>query len=165
MTVYTIGYEGCEIDEFIEYLVKKKIQLIADVRKNPISRKRGFSKNKLAARLSEKNIDYVHYKGLGVPSEWRKRAKQNLITRERMFDDYVEKILPEHSQEIEDIRDRAKKLRVALLCYERAADDCHRRRVSDRLRRAKRGKAVIKDLSVPDAKGFPRWLQKGDPAR
>jgi uncharacterized protein (DUF488 family) len=154
MVLYTVGYEGCEISEFVTFLAKKKIEVIADVRKNPISRKKGFSKNKLAAHLREKQIDYVHFKGLGVPSEWRKRAKAKLITRERMFEDYKEKILPEHTEELSEIRKLASEKKLALLCYEHEADDCHRHQVSDRLKRAAKGRLKVVDLLIPVAKRY-----------
>lgn len=57
MTLFTIGYENAEITNFIEALRRSKIQRVADVRKNPVSRKRGFSKNKLAEHLRSVDID------------------------------------------------------------------------------------------------------------
>lgn len=48
MDLFTVGYEGLEIDDFTKFLKRHRIQLVADLRKNPVSRKRGFSKHKLA---------------------------------------------------------------------------------------------------------------------
>lgn len=42
--VYTIGYEGIDLEQFIDIIKKNHIDTIIDVRKNPVSRKKGFSK-------------------------------------------------------------------------------------------------------------------------
>jgi uncharacterized protein (DUF488 family) len=155
MTLYTIGYEGCDIECFVAILKKKKIELIADVRKKPISRKKGFSKNKLAARLAQDNIGYFHFKNLGVPSEWRKRAKNHEISREKMFEDYSEKILPKDERDLLIIRDIAKEKSVALLCFEADPSDCHRRRITQWLERRTRG------LKISDLLGGIRPQSRG----
>ncbi len=38
MDLFTIGYEGMTIDGFIRHLLRWKIDVVADVRLNPISR-------------------------------------------------------------------------------------------------------------------------------
>lgn len=132
-TLWTVGYESCEIDEFVLGLKKKRIQLIADVRKNPVSRKPGFAKSRLAAKLSEAGIEYLHMPNLGVPTEWRKMAKAEIITRAKMFKDYQKKILPTASEDISLLKSLMKKSRVAVLCYEANADDCHRKFVAEKV--------------------------------
>jgi uncharacterized protein (DUF488 family) len=49
-TLYTIGYEGTDIDRFVATLKAVGVQLLADVRALPLSRKRGFSKNGAASK-------------------------------------------------------------------------------------------------------------------
>ena len=126
LEVFTLGYEGLDQAAFVEFVKKNKIKLVADLRKTPLSRKPGFSKKRLAEGLAAKKIDYVHLPGLGVPALWRKKAKLHLITRKKMFKDYVSKVLPEHQAEILILRENMKKMKTALLCYEAEADDCHR---------------------------------------
>ena len=87
MKLYTVGYESCDIEDFTEFLRKHKIRQVADLRKNPVSRKKGFSKSRLAENLALKKIDYLHLAALGVPREWRKLAKEEKITRKKMFSD------------------------------------------------------------------------------
>lgn len=137
MTIYTVGYEGCDIDEFIAGLVKHKISRIIDIRRNPVSRKKGFSKNKLAAALAEENISYEYLGSeLGVPSAWRKAEKAHLITRKKMFSDYKTKILPKHPEQIDEVIRLAKQRgRSALLCYENDAKDCHRHYLTEQIKR------------------------------
>ncbi len=148
MTLYTVGYEGLDIDEFCEALKKNRIELVVDVRKNPVSRKKGFSKRLLAENLQNFKIEYEHLGGLGVPSEWRKQAKEEIITRKKMFRDYVKKILPDHDDELNQIRKLMKKKRLALLCYEADATDCHRSLVSSEILKREGKRLVIKNLQI-----------------
>ena len=129
--LYTIGYENCEIDEFVKGLQTQKIKTVADLRKNPVSRKPGFAKSRLAAALSAVGIEYLHIPELGVPTEWRKAQKADLITRAKMFSDYRKKILPKATPQLSLLKSFIPKTKLALLCYENDASDCHRRYVSD----------------------------------
>jgi len=67
--LYTIGYEKRTIGEYIEILVTNDVALVIDVRKNPLSRKKGFSKKALASALSEVGIAYRHLPELGIASD------------------------------------------------------------------------------------------------
>ncbi|MBX2989356.1 MAG: DUF488 domain-containing protein [Bdellovibrionaceae bacterium] len=153
MHVFTVGYEGCDIDHFTRSLKKQGIELVADLRKNPLSRKKGFSKNRLAAALQERRIDYLHLPDLGVPAEWRKKAKAGEITRARMFHDYARKILPRGQASLERLQELLQTKEVALLCYEADAEDCHRSFVARDLKaRAQRGFKIHHLLIPPPAR-------------
>ena len=149
MRIFTVGYEACDITEFCERLRSHGIELIADLRKNPVSRKKGFSKRKLAENLQDFKIEYLHFGGLGVPTEWRKQAKEEIITRKKMFQDYVRKVIPAHKIEIEQIRKLMKRQKIALLCYEADASDCHRSFVAQKLLQLEKT-LKIKNLSVKE---------------
>lgn len=155
--LYTVGYEGTTIDDFTSFLQRKKITLLADVRKNPLSRRKGFSKNKLAAALAEKGIDYLHLPTLGVPTEWRKSAKAGEITRRKMFADYKKKILPRAADEIGRLRRLLKEERLTLLCVEADAADCHRRFLADEIVRQEGGHVDVIDLTVHSERAA-NWL-------
>ena len=43
-TIVSIGYEKRSIEDLIDLLVDNAVELLVDVRLNPISRKKGFSK-------------------------------------------------------------------------------------------------------------------------
>lgn len=152
MKLYTIGYEGHDLDEFITTLKKNKIKNLIDIRKNPVSRKRGFSKNKLREALAEQGIEYHHLGELGVPSEWRKQAKEEIISRKKMFSNYVSKILPKEDLAIRDIITLAKKKKSVLLCYEREAMDCHRFYLSKEIQ--KREPTEVLNLLIPERVGL-----------
>ncbi|WP_413291081.1 DUF488 family protein [Bdellovibrio sp. HCB337] len=147
MKIFTVGYEGASIEQFVSFLNREGIELIADVRKNPVSRKKGFSKRQLAAHLGEKNIEYLHLPGLGMPTEWRKKAKAQIITRQRMFQDYVKKVLPKQSEEIQLLRKLLREKKTCLLCFEADPSDCHRRNISDEIQRVDK-KVKVEDLDV-----------------
>jgi uncharacterized protein (DUF488 family) len=148
MKLYTLGYEGQEIETFCKKLKRSGIRCIADLRKNPISRKKGFSKNKLAEHLKSYGIKYLHFGGLGVPTAWRQQAKAKSITRKKMFLDYRKRIIPKHLSEIEILRVLVQFKGLALLCYEREALDCHRHWVSEKIKRLEKGNVSVVDLEI-----------------
>ena len=89
---FTIGYERKDIDKFLNILIKNKIDLLIDVRRNPFSMNFSYIKNALRKKLKSVEIDYLHIPELGIEGEDRK----NLKTRsdyERLFVKY-RKTLP-----------------------------------------------------------------------
>ena len=154
MKLRTVGYESCDILPFVTYLKSQKVDLVIDIRKNPLSRKKGFSKNKLAENLKTKKIQYLHMPGLGVPSAWRKLAKAHFISREKMFNDYVKKILPLQKNDLTEILRLAKINSVTLLCYEADALDCHRNYVAKNLKRKAKGLQMPACFTILQIKRF-----------
>lgn len=153
MRLYTIGYEGATLAEFIETLQRHRVKLVADLRKNPVSRKKGFSKRLLGEGLKAHEIEYLHLPGLGTPTEWRKQAKAGLITREKMFRDYEKKVLPKRPEELELLRKRMRQRGLALLCYEADASDCHRSYVAQKLAQLEKEKVRIINIHIPQRGG------------
>jgi hypothetical protein len=49
--IYTIGYEGTDIERFVQTLKIVGVEQLVDVRAVALSRKKGFSKNGLRNRL------------------------------------------------------------------------------------------------------------------
>ncbi|PKN69462.1 MAG: hypothetical protein CVU54_10590 [Deltaproteobacteria bacterium HGW-Deltaproteobacteria-12] len=124
-TLFTIGYEGTTIEAYINKLIQNDIRLLCDVRNNPLSRKYGFSKTMLAKVLQELNIAYVHIPALGIVSEKRKNLKEQTDYK-ALFDEY-NKALPKKKVYIDKVfallRDQK---RIALTCFEKDPDFCHR---------------------------------------
>ncbi len=58
-TVFTIGYEGTDVDQIVAILRAVGVNVLADVRAVAVSRKRGFSKNALRSRLEAEGIAYT----------------------------------------------------------------------------------------------------------
>ncbi len=90
--IYMIGYEGLALETFVRRLNESGIKQILDVRRNPISRKPGFSKKKLAERLAVSGIQYFHFPELGIPTSMR-RELNSKADYQRLLDEYEAKIL------------------------------------------------------------------------
>ena len=137
--IYTIGYEGLHIEEYINKLICNGIKLLCDVRKNPLSRKYGFSKRSLSTLLPKFGIEYLHMPELGIKSQNRKDLKSS-SDYEILFDDY-RKSLPERQVGLTRIMKEFKThKRIALTCFERESQSCHRHCISDFLARHNRMK-------------------------
>ena len=125
MRIFTIGYEGTTMGEFIAALKSAGVERVIDVRALPLSRRPGFSKSPLRAALDEAGIEYVHLKALGTPAEGRSAARagrhENL---KRIYSGQLE--LPEAIVQAEQMRELAAEKPSALLCYEREPAECHR---------------------------------------
>jgi uncharacterized protein (DUF488 family) len=75
MTVFTIGYEGLNVDTFMSLLAQHGIETVVDVRELPLSRKTGFSKKALTNALNPSGVEYVHMVNLGCPKPVRDRYR------------------------------------------------------------------------------------------
>jgi uncharacterized protein (DUF488 family) len=75
LRIFTIGYEGAAMDEFLAALKNAGVERLIDVRALPLSRRPGFSKSPLRSTLEEAGIEYVHLKALGTPAEGRSAAR------------------------------------------------------------------------------------------
>ena len=125
MKVFTIGYEGVTMSEFVAALRAAGVAQVIDVRALPLSRRPGFSKTSLAASLAEAGIGYVHLKALGTPKEGRDAAKKGDVpTLRRVYAGQLE--LPEAQAQAARMLDLAAERPSALLCYERDPCHCHR---------------------------------------
>lgn len=124
-TIWTIGYEQARVDDVIAALSAAGVEVLADIRYLPLSRRPGFSKSALAAAARETGIEYRHMKPLGTPAEGRAAARRgDHGTLARVYAGQLE--LPEALAAMAELRDLASEKRVALLCYEREAAECHR---------------------------------------
>src|SRR4051794_18529206 len=125
MRIFTIGYEGATVPEFVAALQKARVERVIDVRALPLSRRPGFSKTPLKAALDEAGIDYVHLKALGTPSEGRTAARAG--RHEDMARIYAGQLeLPEAIAQSALMLELAKEKASALLCMEREPAHCHR---------------------------------------
>jgi uncharacterized protein (DUF488 family) len=128
----TIGYEGATTPAFIRTLAEAGVELVLDIRAAPISRKVGFSKHQLAARLAEAGIAYRHLRGLGTPKPGRDAARGgDLAGFERIFLAHLTE--PEAVLDFGEAVALAEAKTVCLLCLERDPKHCHRLIVGDRM--------------------------------
>jgi uncharacterized protein (DUF488 family) len=135
--VFTIGYEGADVDRFLATLKEAGVAALADVRAVALSRKRGFSKSALRDALAGQGIGYRHFIALGTPKEGRQAARAgDADLMRRIYCDDV--LATEPAQEaLRDLEALARAEPVCLLCFERDPAHCHRRILAQRL--AERG--------------------------
>lgn len=137
--VYSIGYEGLSIDEFILKLVDEKVQVLVDVRHNPWSMKFGYKKQNLQSFCKVMGIEYVNVPELGIPGNFRKELDtkddyESLFKRYRRY-------LANKDEELEKLKVLANEKRIALMCFEKDPAFCHRTIIAKKL--AKMGAEVV----------------------
>ncbi|VVB91277.1 Uncharacterised protein [uncultured archaeon] len=123
--VFTVGYEGRDIDSFLNILIKNEIDLLIDVRKNPFSMNFSFTKEKLKNYLGKTGIEYLHIPELGIDGELR----ENLFTindYQDLFKQYKATTLVQQHEQVLQIIKLSEKRRVALMCFEANINMCHR---------------------------------------
>ncbi len=123
--LFTIGYEGKDIDLFLNVLIKNQIDILIDVRKNPFSMNFSFIGSKLINSLEKVDIKYIHIPELGIDGKLR----ENLVNRndyENLFKKYEITILKSHLEKLDHIIKLIENNRVALLCFEADKNFCHR---------------------------------------
>lgn len=124
----TIGYERRERDELVDLLVDAGVEVLVDVRATPRSRKPGLSKRRLAQALEQAGIDYVHEPWLGVPREHREAFRAG---DPETVAAYRRRLTSDGSEAVARVAGLAAERDVALLCYERDEERCHRRLVAE----------------------------------
>ena len=143
---FTIGYEGICLDTYLDRLIRHNVKALCDVRKNPISRKYGFSKFTLEKNLRKIGIDYIHFPSLGIESEKR----QNMKTEDdynRLFDAYEKSTLKENKEFLNQLENTLVKYkRVAITCFEKSHAMCHRGRIAKAMSKRREWKYEIKHI-------------------
>jgi hypothetical protein len=129
----TIGYEGRSFEGYLNMLIEHGVAVLCDVRRNPLSRKYGFSKSTLSKGCESIGIRYEHLPELGIASEQRLNLKTQ-SDYDRLFQKYVREVLPIQGAALQKICNWVKNgEKVALTCYERLPIQCHRKYVAERL--------------------------------
>lgn len=125
MRIFTIGYEGATVSEFIAALQQAGVSRVIDVRAIANSRRPGFSKTPLRNALAEADIDYVHLRALGTPADGRAAARAGRdADLARIYAGQLE--LPEAIAGAAQMLELAREQPSALLCMERDPVHCHR---------------------------------------
>lgn len=132
MTVYTIGYEGLDIDAFMSLLAEHGIETVVDIRELPLSRKPGFSKKALASVLNLSGLEYVHMVDLGCPRQVRDRYRED--GNWKRYTDGFLKHLKTQEAAVAELSELASSSNCALLCYEADFNFCHRSMVANAVR-------------------------------
>lgn len=133
--IWTIGHSTRTLNEFIQMLKSFQIEVVADIRSYPGSKRYPhFNKEALEVSLPENGIAYIHFRDLGGR---RKLAKDSHNTgwehpAFRSYADYME--TGQFETAVKELEQLAGKKRVAFMCAEALWWRCHRSLVSDFLK-------------------------------
>jgi uncharacterized protein (DUF488 family) len=129
--LFTIGYEGISLEEYLTRLLKNNVKLLVDVRNNPLSMKFGFSKSLLKRYCESLGIQYMHFPEVGIQSNQRQELnsqadydnlftayKINNLSRTQTTQNAILSLLKQHK-------------RIALTCFEADICQCHRKHLSE----------------------------------
>jgi uncharacterized protein (DUF488 family) len=134
-TILTVGHSNHEEQEFVELLRAAGVELIADVRRYPGSRRQPhFERTALAAVLLEAGIGY-HWFGEALGGR-RKPAvdSPHAAWESDQFRGYADHLASEEfARGLAELEDIGRTKRVAVMCAEAWWVRCHRRLIADAL--------------------------------
>ncbi len=130
--IWTIGHSTRSLEEFVAMLYSFNIELVANIRSFPGSRKfPQYNKEALGISLRQNNIQYLNLTNLGGRRKVKPDSK-NTGWRHiafRGYADYMEK--DAFKEGITELEKFALKQRTAYMCSEAVWWRCHRSMVSD----------------------------------
>ncbi len=133
-TIFTIGYEGVSLENYLNKLVKNNIKLLIDVRKNPLSMKYGFSKTLLKRFCESLGLTYIHIPEVGIHSN-KRQALEKQEDYDVLFEHYKKTTLKKTSTNQQEIIVLLNKYnRIALTCFEANICQCHRLPLAESLK-------------------------------
>jgi uncharacterized protein (DUF488 family) len=129
--LFTIGYEGISLEEYLTRLVKNDVKVLVDVRNNPQSMKYGFSKNQLVKYCESLGIKYMHFPEVGIQSEQRQELNTQ-VDYDKLFEAYKNGNLVKTKSTQTVILNLLKvHKRIALTCFEANICQCHRKHLAE----------------------------------
>lgn len=144
LTLFTAGYQGHNIETFLDLLQSHGVEQVIDVRQLPFSRKPDFSKKRLTAHLAGVGIAYAHLVALGTPKPLRDELR-----REHDFPAFfaaMRAILDVQPAALQEALELARARPSALLCFEANHDECHRLVVAEAIERLAGGACRVVHL-------------------
>jgi uncharacterized protein (DUF488 family) len=144
--LFTIGYEGVSLENYLNKLVKNDIHLLVDVRKNPLSMKFGFSKSLLKRYCESLGITYLHFPEVGIHSDQRQELN-NQSDYDALFEIYKTTTLVHSKVQQKEILDLLIQYkRIALTCFEENICQCHRKPLAESIKNFPTFEYVIKHI-------------------
>jgi len=143
-TLHTLGYSGFTPETFVAKLQSAHIEVVIDVRRNPVSRKAGFSQASLSKFLKEQGLEYVHIPELGVPQSLR-----NELQAEGELGEYLHQFgqyLMTCDAVLDDLERRLHARSCCLMCLEKSPEECHRSVIARELQVRSNGTLTIVHL-------------------
>jgi uncharacterized protein (DUF488 family) len=144
--LFTIGYEGISLEEYLNRLLRNDVKVLVDVRNNPLSMKYGFSKSQLQKFCDNLGILYIHIPEVGIRSE--KRQELNTQTDyDKLFVAYRKSNLAKTGEQQQQIlKLLVTHKRIAMTCFEANICQCHRKPLADAIERLDGFKYSVKHI-------------------
>lgn len=144
--LFTIGYEGISLENYLVRLLKNDVKILVDVRNNALSMKYGFSKSQLKKYCESLGIKYVHFPQVGIQSEQRQELNTQ-IDYDKLFTIYRKDNLPKTTETQTDILNLLKEhKRIALTCFEANICQCHRKHLAEAIEKLPAFKYEVKHI-------------------
>ena len=124
MELFTVGYSGRTLPQLVATLHEHGITRVVDVRDRPQSRKPGFSALALFEGLRKDGIVYELDRTLGNPEAIRELWKNGRLSEGKAA--YRRRVRNGTAHRIRFLIELARIDRVAILCLEGDANECHR---------------------------------------
>jgi uncharacterized protein (DUF488 family) len=121
---YTLGYQGHSLSTMVKLLAGNNVDVLVDVRQNPVSRKRGFSRKSLEKSVPTFGIEYFHCPELGTPPPIRKIYLTTGNIKKALTE--YEKHLRARQESLVTLLGKLSSQRFCLLCLEADHNQCHR---------------------------------------
>ncbi|HET6424778.1 MAG TPA: DUF488 domain-containing protein [Planctomycetaceae bacterium] len=132
--LFTIGHSTHSAEQFCALLAEHQIELLADIRRYPGSRKfPHFNRENLGDTLAKAGITYRWFEDLGGRRKGTAtEASPNMGLRNQSFRNYADYMLTDvFHRAIDELLKEARARRTAYMCSESVYWRCHRRLVSD----------------------------------
>lgn len=144
--LYTIGYEGVALEDYIKRLILEDVHVLCDVRKNAYSQKYGFNKSQLEKACEGVGIKYIHVPDLGIESNQRQDLRSQ-HDYDVLFAEYERTVLPHNQDALMYVRGLLDSdERIALTCFEKNPMQCHRSRVAKALMDMSAGEYTLNNI-------------------
>lgn len=117
--VFSVGYEGRSLAEFVDILQEAGVKRLLDVREVASSRRAEYRKASLEKVLTAVGIEYRHVAEAGNPYRHQKHDIDLCLEAYRGY-------LQKNPSVLTSVSKALGRTPVAVLCYERAHESCHR---------------------------------------
>jgi hypothetical protein len=144
-----IGYEGQDLAGFLAAITSAGIEVVIDIRLNPISRKQGFSKRALTKSLAGIGVAYRHEPALGNPKTNRagfSGATEEWSAARSRYEQLL--LMPPAQDAMARVAQIALTSPTAVLCFEADQRRCHRDVVLSQLTGLALADALVAGLPV-----------------
>jgi uncharacterized protein (DUF488 family) len=134
--ILTIGHSNLTFERFAYLLKEYEIELVADIRRYPSSRKfPHFNRTVLSRLLAAENVNYLWFESLGGRRHTEEDSKSvNIGLNSLGFRNYADYMATEEFRRaVHDLLSAAAQSRTAVMCAEKLYWKCHRRLLSDYL--------------------------------